>query len=206
MISRVLDWLLLRRISTGTSPLVHRVLPATSWAANDAKLWMAVAGVLAVAGGRRGRRAAVDGLAAVGMTSLVNVLVKRVVGRPRPRGVAAVGMRRVGRAPRTSSFPSGHTASATAFTVAAGSHVPVAVPAFIVAAGAVGWSRLHTGRHFPSDVIGGAMVGVTVAVAVHAVGRRIRGAATGPGGVRHSGVASADDSPEATRGNPARPG
>ena len=178
---RAVDWLLLRRMSTGSSPIAGRVLPAATWAANDGKLWVAVAGVLAVTGGKRGRRSAVDGLAAVGITSLVNGLAKRVVGRPRPRGPAAVGMRRVGRAPRTSSFPSGHMASATAFTVAAGSQAPFAVPGLIVAATAVGWSRMHAGRHFPSDVIARTVVGVAVGLAVHTVGQRIRRAGPAPG-------------------------
>jgi undecaprenyl-diphosphatase len=169
----------LRRAATGRSPIAHPVLLAASWAADDAKLWMLVAALLAVSGGRRGRRGAVDGLAAVGLSSLVNALIKRVVGRPRPGGPAAIGMRRAGRAPRTSSFPSGHAASATAFCLAAGGQVPVALPGFVAVAGTVGWSRIHAGRHFPSDVVAGTVVGGTVGVAVHVLGGRIRRASTG---------------------------
>ncbi|MGI9032469.1 MAG: phosphatase PAP2 family protein [Acidimicrobiales bacterium] len=180
-------------MSTGPSPIAGRVLPAATWAANDGKLWIAVATVLAVTGAKRGRRAAIDGLAAVGISSFVNALAKRVVGRPRPRGPAAVGMRRVGRAPRTSSFPSGHMASATAFTVAAGSQLPLAVPGLIVATGAVGWSRMHAGRHFPSDVIAGTMVGVAVGVGVRTVGQRIRRGQPAPGSVIEEDPRDGDD-------------
>ncbi|MBA3266699.1 MAG: phosphatase PAP2 family protein [Acidimicrobiia bacterium] len=189
-------------MSTGRSPTVNRVLPATSRAANDGKLWIVVAGLLAVAGGRRGRRAAVDGLVAVGVTSVVNGAAKRVIGRPRPGGLPALGIRRVGRVPRTSSFPSGHTASGAAFAVAAGIQAPFAVPGLIVAAGAVGWSRMHAGRHFPSDVMAGVVVGATVGLVVHAAGQRFgersQGADSEPS--ETDGKVSSDrDSPGADR-------
>ncbi|MDQ6613875.1 MAG: phosphatase PAP2 family protein [Actinomycetota bacterium] len=131
-------------------------------------------GLLAVARGPRGRRAAVDGLAAAGFASIVNTLAKRLVRRRRPRGLTTVAARHRGRTPRTSSFPSGHMASATAFAVAAASQAPLAAPGLMVAAAAVGWSRMYAGRHFPSDVIGGAAIGATVGGAFHAFGHRIR--------------------------------
>lgn len=61
-----------------------------------------------------------------------------------------------------SSFPSGHTSSAfataTALTLATKKWY-VAVPSYAYACG-VGYSRMRLGVHFPSDVLGGMIVGI----------------------------------------------
>ncbi|MEI6852388.1 MAG: phosphatase PAP2 family protein [Bacteroidota bacterium] len=59
------------------------------------------------------------------------------------------------------SFPSGHTSWAFALATSASINYPkwyVIVPSFLYA-GAVGYSRLHLGVHYPSDVFMGALVG-----------------------------------------------
>lgn len=59
------------------------------------------------------------------------------------------------------SFPSGHTSSAFATATALSLKYPkwyVMAPAFAWA-GYVGYSRMHTGVHYPSDVAAGAVLG-----------------------------------------------
>jgi membrane-associated phospholipid phosphatase len=122
-------------------------------------------------GGRRGRRAAIDGLASVAMTSLVaNALVKPVAQRDRPDrvGVAVPAFRHVDM-PTSRSFPSGHTASAFAFAVGASRDLPVLALPLLVSAGAVGYSRVHTGVHFPLDVVAGALLGAASGQATSAM-------------------------------------
>ena len=61
--------------------------------------------------------------------------------------------------PDSTSFPSGHAASAFAFAYAVGRHLPeLAVPIRLLAGG-VAYSRVHTGVHYPGDVVIGAIVG-----------------------------------------------
>lgn len=67
-----------------------------SGAADKSRLWLGIAAVVAVAGGRRGRRAALEGVVAIGITSAtVNLGVKPVARRRRPgRADPAAGRRR----------------------------------------------------------------------------------------------------------------
>ena len=61
--------------------------------------------------------------------------------------------------PESTSFPSGHSASAFAFAYTVGRHYPgLAVPIRLLAS-AVAYSRVHTGVHYPGDVVIGAVVG-----------------------------------------------
>ena len=153
-----------------------------SGAADKSRLWLGIAAVVAVAGGRRGRRAALEGVVAIGVTSAtVNLGVKPIARRHRPqRAQPALFVDRHVPMPRSASFPSGHAASAFAFAYAVGRHLPVlAVPIRLLAT-AVAYSRVHTGVHYPGDVVIGSVTGAGTAAMVAAVAdRTARARATG---------------------------
>jgi undecaprenyl-diphosphatase len=65
--------------------------------------------------------------------------------------------------PLSLSFPSGHAASGFAFAFGVGRLEPRAGTALAALAAAVAYSRVHTGVHFPGDVVAGSLVGVVVA-------------------------------------------
>lgn len=144
-------------------PIDHalRILTKT---ADHGRLWMGVAAVGALAG-RRTRRGAIRGLASLGAASFVsNVVLKPLFGRRRPDPERTHLARRIGSAPWTSSFPSGHAASAAAFATGATLEVPWAGPVLVPLAAAVAYSRVHVGVHYRSDVWAGAAVGITLAL------------------------------------------
>jgi membrane-associated phospholipid phosphatase len=155
-----LDTAVYRAVATSPTPDIDRGLQRLSDAANYSKLWFAIAGALALGGGRRGRRAAVDGVVAIGVASLVaNRVVKPIVVRGRPDRDEGLVVDRLVRMPASRSFPSGHTASAFAFAAAVSNSIPpLAFPLTLVAT-AVGYSRVHTGVHFPADVLFGSVIG-----------------------------------------------
>ena len=65
--------------------------------------------------------------------------------------------------PMSASFPSGHTAAAVAFASGAGRVIPLASVPLHGLAALVGYSRVHTGVHYPGDVVAGALIGAVVA-------------------------------------------
>ncbi|MEO5833337.1 MAG: phosphatase PAP2 family protein [Nakamurella sp.] len=134
--------------------------------ADHGRIWMGAAAVGAVVGGSY-RRAGMRGLGSLAMASFVsNSLVKPLVGRRRPDLERTSLARRIGERPWTSSFPSGHSASAAAFATGAALELPVAGLVLAPVAAAVAYSRVHVGVHYKSDVLVGAGVGVVSAFLV----------------------------------------
>ena len=159
------------RTPTGTLDDPVRRLSA---AADKSKLWLGIAAAVALAGGKRGRRAALEGVVAIGVSSAtINLGVKPVARRRRPDRVRpALFEHRHVPMPGSTSFPSGHAASAFAFAYAVGRHLPgLAVPIRLLAA-AVAYSRVHTGVHYPGDVVIGSVAGSGTAAMVAAVADR----------------------------------
>ncbi len=68
-----------------------------------------------------------------------------------------------------SSFPSGHAATSFAGAVVLVLLVRRAVPLLFVLAAAVAFSRVYVGVHYPLDVLAGAVLGTTVALAFAAI-------------------------------------
>lgn len=130
---------------------------------NDVVNFAVPAGVFAggVIGGDKGTR---QDAAYIASSSAFNVILtmalKQLIRRPRPFA-ANVRINAVYQPPHY-SFPSGHSSSA--FTTAtAVSQVQrkwyITAPAFLWA-GAIGYSRMYLGVHYPTDVAAGALLGV----------------------------------------------
>ncbi|MGX5211516.1 phosphatase PAP2 family protein [Streptomyces violaceus] len=148
-------------------PGADPVLPRLSRCANHGALWFAAAAALAASRTPRARRAATRGLASLSLASLaINTLGKRSVRRPRPALDPVPLIRQLKRQPITTSFPSGHAASAAAFATGVALESPVWGAVVAPVAASVALSRVYTGVHFPSDVLAGAALGVGAAFAV----------------------------------------
>lgn len=143
------------------------VLPRLSRAANHGLLWFAAAAACAATRSPRAHRAAARGMASLALASAtVNTLGKRSVRRPRPVLDDVPVVRQLQRQPITTSFPSGHAASAAAFATGVALESRGFGAAVLPVATAVVLSRVYTGVHFPSDVVVGAAFGVSAAYAV----------------------------------------
>ncbi len=177
-----LDVAAYRAVATTSTPRLDEPLRRLSKAANYSRLSMAAAAALAVLGPDRGRRAAVTGLACVAVASAtVNIGAKLMTRRERPdRESHGVVTGRHVPMPESTSFPSGHSAAAFAFASGVRHEWPgVSVPLYLLAA-TVAYSRVHTGVHYPGDVVVGSGMGLAAAIVTCRVLDAARAAAMRP--------------------------
>ena len=121
--------------------------------------WISLALILLIP--KQTRRAGVSALFAMGIGALItNVAVKNIVARIRPYDTVTELILLIERQ-HDFSFPSGHTCASFAAACALYRTLPRKWGiACIVLAALIAFSRLYVGVHYPSDVLGGAAVGV----------------------------------------------
>ena len=64
-------------------------------------------------------------------------------------------------------FPSGHAAAACALAFLLSERLPRLAPIWYAVAAVIAWSRVEAGAHYPYQVVGGAILGLSVAVVFH---------------------------------------
>ena len=160
-----IDLAIYTAIAGTPTPALDGAMRRLSWAANYSRLSLASSALLALTGRRTGRRAATMGLASLGVTAtMVNLAVKPLGRRRRPDRLARdVPLARHVRMPVSRSFPSGHAAAAFAFATGVGHESPAAAVPLRALAVLVAYSRVHTGVHYPADVLAGAAMGTALA-------------------------------------------
>lgn len=171
-----IDAALYTAIARAPTPALDHAMARLSHAADYSRLSLVSGTILAGLGGRVGRKAALHGLASVAVTAtLVNLVAKPLGRRRRPdRAGEAVPVARHVRMPASTSFPSGHAAAAFAFATGVGHVLPPAGIPLRGLAAVVAYSRVHTGVHYPGDVVVGALLGTGLAqLTTHALDRRV---------------------------------
>lgn len=158
-----MDAALFAAINSAHTPSVDAVMLGASWLGYFPGIWF-LFGVAAL-GWPRTRPAAFRMCLAVALAyAAASGVLKPLVGRLRPSHPAIMAGRTLETQPPSSySFPSGHAATAVAGALAAARVVPGAGWAFWGVATLMAYSRVYLGVHYPSDVVGGALVGAACA-------------------------------------------
>jgi membrane-associated phospholipid phosphatase len=146
-----------RRLAIPSGPPPAPLL-RISTLANGSRLWLGIAVLMALRPGRV-RRAAAEGAVAIGLAAGTTQVLNRLVHRPRPPADLPA-RRALARQPVTPSFPSSHAAAAVAFTTAVARRSPRMAAVLAPLAGTIAYGRVRMRVHWPTDVLGGAILGV----------------------------------------------
>ena len=160
----LLDWI---QAHLRSGPL-DVLMTALSRLADHGDIWILLAALLLLSVKRRKQGITVSCALVLDLLAC-NTVLKPLIGRGRPFLLRPDLILLVS-PPGDASFPSGHTAAsfAAAFALrAAGAEKRLWIPAVILAAG-IAFSRLYLYVHWPSDVLGGILLG---AVLGHLAGR-----------------------------------
>lgn len=141
------------------------VMIALSALGNSGIIWIALSVVLVIP--KRTRLCGVTMMAAMALSFLLgNLLLKNLIARGRPFTVdTSVSL--LIPIPGEYSFPSGHTLNGfTAATVIFLYFKKAGIAALLLAAG-IAFSRMYLFVHYPTDILGGILLGVADALIVY---------------------------------------
>jgi len=162
------DHRLMRRVHRWRPPRWFRLWMILATRGGDGWLWYGMSAVVLVLGGATRYEAVTAAWMAIGAGALLFLIAKKVTGRKRP-----IALERHCWAtllpPDQFSFPSGHTITAFAFTLAMGSFYPHLIGLLLFFALSVATSRIMLGMHFLSDVVIGAILGAGLGYAAFAI-------------------------------------
>ena len=110
---------------------------------------------------RRIPSAALAAGSAAALAGMAVTVLKDLAERARPP-LADPALQAVGTIPESTSFPSGHSATAFAAAVAVGLLHPRLLKPLLALAALVAVSRVYLGVHFATDVLAGSALGVAI--------------------------------------------
>jgi undecaprenyl-diphosphatase len=103
--------------------------------------------------------------AAVAVSWILAEGVKFLFNRARPL-ISDTEIAPLIKTPSSSSFPSGHAATAAAGAITLSAVYPAFAPALVLSGVIVALSRVYLGVHYPFDVLAGLLIGTATAVVV----------------------------------------
>lgn len=167
-----LDWTILNRIQDiFQCDFMDFIMPKITSLGNAGFIWIAIAICMLLS--KKYRKTGLFVLVGMLMGLIIgNGLVKNLVARPRPCWINSEFPLLIP-CPTDFSFPSGHTQSSViAATIITMKHRKlgwVVIPLAVL----IAFSRLYLYVHFPTDVLGGAVMGIIIGAGTVIIGETI---------------------------------
>ncbi|MDQ2841527.1 MAG: phosphatase PAP2 family protein [Acidobacteriota bacterium] len=162
------DHKLMRKVNKWPAPKWIRLWAIAASRAGDGWLWYLIGLSVLLFGGD----ARLTAIASAGSAALIGIglfkLLKQLSGRRRPCEIEPHCWATL-LPPDQFSFPSGHTITAFAVSIALAEFYPALLPALLFCSLSIAASRILLGMHFLSDVIVGAILGAGLALTSHSL-------------------------------------
>ena len=165
--NRILDWVA-EHLHT---PFGDAVMPVITTLGNAGAIWLLTAAILLFL--PKWREAGIQMLVSMAIAAIIGSLIlKPLIARERPFSANGFTELLIS-APKDFSFPSGHTsASAAAAVILFIRDRRAGIPAILLAM-LIAFSRMYLYVHYPSDILGGVILGLLSAWGGWAAGRWI---------------------------------
>lgn len=155
------EFAFLNFLQTLHNPVLNAIMVAVTSLGNGGVLWVAIGAVMLIK--PKTRKLGLMLLLALALNGVVcNFVLKALINRPRPCDInthVALLIKR----PFGSSFPSGHTAASfTAVTVFYMLKQHKLFVFSLIISLLIGFSRMYLYVHFPTDVLGGVVIGILI--------------------------------------------
>ncbi len=146
------------------TPILDKIMIFITALGNGGIVWICLGLILAVV--PKTRKCGICMLLSMAMTFVLgNLVIKNLVARPRPFTIATEIALKIPQ-PREYSFPSGHTMNSfTAATALFLYYKKPGVAAFVLAA-LIAFSRMYLFVHYPTDILGGILLGIMDALLI----------------------------------------
>ncbi len=149
-------------ISRSARPTLGRVSAIAITKLGNSWLYLLILPIIFVGLGREGFRVVFLGALNAALLHLMFPIIKRKIGRPRPFQ-ADPRLRSLLAVLDEHSFPSGHTMTLSGVLTPVVLVWPGAILSALVLLLLMAWSRIATAHHYPSDIFGGAILGIVLA-------------------------------------------
>ncbi len=153
------------------NPILNAVMIFVTKLGDDGIMWIALGLIFLIP--RKTRKMGLQVLLSMLCTYILgNLILKNAFARPRPYMVDE-SVTLLVPALKSFSFPSGHTMNGfTAATAMFFNNKKLGIPALILAA-TIAFSRMYLFMHYPTDILGGILVGVSMAFLVNFVMQKV---------------------------------
>lgn len=157
---KALDLNILRFLQKLRFPLLDLLMTFVTTIGNGGIIWIVISLVLLIQNDKKKKRMAFTIILSLIISSVIGLLIlKPIIARPRPFLTANFNDLLI-KAPIGYSFPSGHTSSSFAAGTAIYKHNKKFGHLAFVLATLIAISRMYHFVHYPTDIIGGVLLGL----------------------------------------------